>query len=67
MPGVVPVRGYIEQTDRDGWKTLALPGLAAKMISNVLKSSLVALAVSSPAYAWWRVSCTTPLVSGAHF
>lgn len=25
---------------------------------------LAALAASSPAYAWWRVACTTPLVSG---
>lgn len=25
---------------------------------------LAALAASSPAYAWWRVACTSPLVSG---
>jgi len=32
-------------------------------VSSAVFSLAVALAASSPAYAWWRVACTTPLVS----
>lgn len=33
------------------------------MITQVFSAALVALVASSPAYAWWRVACTTPLVT----
>lgn len=39
------------------------------MVSSAFLAAL-ALVASSPAYAWWRIACTTPIVSGmssSHF
>lgn len=33
------------------------------MLSQLLSSAAVALVASSPVYAWWRVACTTPVVT----
>lgn len=34
-----------------------------KMLSKAAITTVV-LAATAPAYAWWRVACTDPLVSG---